>query len=144
MTTMYWLILMIVLLVIEAFTMGLTTIWFAAGCLVALVMGMAGLGQGVQIVSFLIASIVLLILTRPIAVRYFNRQTHKTNVDELVGKQGLVLEEIDTIRSTGLVEVKGQQWSAKTENPEGFIERQKIVVIERIEGVKLVVKEKED
>lgn len=144
MTTMYWLVLMIVLLIIEAMTMGLTTIWFAAGCLVAMIAGMAGLGQAVQIVSFLIVSVVLLILTRPIAVRYFNRKTKKTNVDELIGEQGVVLEAVDTLRSTGLVEVRGQHWSAKTENPDGFIAQQKTVVIERIEGVKLVVKEKED
>lgn len=144
MSVIHWLILMIVLLVIEAITMGLTTIWFAAGCLVAMIFSMAGAGPVVQIIAFLLVSVVLLILTRPLAVRFVNQKTQKTNVDELIGQQGVVLEDVDTIHSEGLVEIRGQHWSAKTDDPEGFIEHQKIVVVERIEGVRLVVKEKEE
>ena len=73
METMYWLLIFIVLLVIEIGTMGLTTIWFAGGALAAFIMGIIGFGTGVQIAVFSIVSIVLLVSTRPIALKYFNR-----------------------------------------------------------------------
>ena len=72
METMGWLIIFIVLIVIELLTMGLTTIWFAGGALAALLMSVLGFGMPVQVVGFTIVSVLLLVLTRPIAVKYFN------------------------------------------------------------------------
>ena len=143
MDTTLWLILFIVLLVIEIFTMGLTTIWFAGGALVAFILATAGVGVPVQIVSFLVVSIVSLILTRPLAVRFFNKEREKTNAESLIGQKAIVLERIDTLRGVGLVEVNGQQWSAKTEEAADVIESGTIVVIEGIQGVKLIVKKVE-
>ena len=121
METMYWLILFVVLLIIEICTMGLTTIWFAGGALVAFVMGIIGFGTKVQIIVFLIVSVLLLVMTRPIALKYFNKERQKTNAESLIGQQALVLEDVDTLHARGLVEVNGQEWSAKTDDPEGFI-----------------------
>ena len=73
MQTVYWLILFVILLIIEILTMGLTTIWFAGGALVAFVSGVIGFGLPVQVVAFLIVSVILLVLTRPLAVKYFNK-----------------------------------------------------------------------
>ena len=73
METMGWLIIFIVLIVIELLTMGLTTIWFAGGALAALLMSVLGFGMPVQVVVFIIVSVLLLVLTRPIAVKYFNQ-----------------------------------------------------------------------
>lgn len=71
MQTVYWLILFVILLVIEIFTMGLTTIWFAGGALVAFITGILGFGMVVQVIVFIVVSLVLLIATRPIAVKFF-------------------------------------------------------------------------
>ena len=144
METMYWLLIFIVLLVIEIGTMGLTTIWFAGGALAAFIMGIIGFGTGVQIAVFSIVSIVLLVSTRPIALKYFNKELQKTNAECLIGKQALVLEEVDTLHNKGVVEVNGQEWSAKTEEPSGVIAKNTVVTIEGIQGVKLIIKEKEE
>lgn len=144
MYTLGWLILFIILIVIEIFTMGLTTIWFAGGALIALLMAFIGFGLPVQIGVFVIVSVILLVVTRPIAVKYFNVERQKTNAESLIGQQALVLKDVDTLHAVGLVEVNGQEWSAKTDEPGGFIPKDSIVSIEGIQGVKLIVKAKED
>ncbi|MCI8941123.1 MAG: NfeD family protein [Dorea sp.] len=143
MYTMAWLIIFIVLLVIEIITMGLTTIWFAGGALMALLMAFIGFGLPVQIGVFLVVSVALLILTRPVAVKFFNTERQKTNAESLIGQQAVVLKDVDTLHAAGLVEVNGQEWSAKTDEPDGFIPKDSVVSIEGIQGVKLIVKAKE-
>ena len=144
MQTIYWLAIFVILLIIEIVTMGLTTIWFAGGALAAMAAGLIGFGTGIQILVFLVVSVLLLVLTRPIAVKYFNQERLKTNAESLIGQQALVLEDIDTLQAAGLVEVRGQEWSAKTDEPNGKIAKNKVVVIEGIQGVKLIVREKEE
>lgn len=143
MEPMYWLLIFVVLLVIEILTMGLTTIWFAGGALAAFLVGIAGLGMVAQVVVFIIVSLVLLFLTRPIAVRFFNKDREKTNVESLIGQQAVVTEDIDTLQAKGVVVVNGLEWSAKTSEPNGFIPKDTVVVIEEIQGVKLIVRKKE-
>ena len=72
MELIFWLILFVVLLIIEIFTMGLTTIWFAGGAIIAFVLSYIGFDLWVQIIAFLIVSTVLLVLTRPVAIKFFN------------------------------------------------------------------------
>lgn len=144
MQTVYWLVLFVVLLIIEILTMGLTTIWFAGGALVAFVSGVLGFGLVVQIAVFLIVSIILLVLTRPLAVKYFNQERQKTNAESLISEHALVTEDIDTLQAKGRVEVRGQEWSAKTDEPDGKIAHDQIVVVEGIQGVKLIVREKKE
>ena len=143
METIFWLILFVVLLIIEIFTMGLTTVWFAGGALVAFVLAFAGLGLPVQIIVFLLVSILLLVLTRPIAIKFFNQERQKTNADSLIGQKAVVFETIDTLHGTGRVEVNGMEWSAKVEDPTAVIEAGTVVSIEGIQGVKLIVKKEE-
>lgn len=144
MYTMAWLIIFIVLLVIEIITMGLTTIWFAGGALMALLMAFIGFGLPAQIGVFLVVSVALLILTRPVAVKFFNTERQKTNAESLIGYTALVTEDINTIKAAGRVEVNGQEWAAKTDEPDGRIEKDAVVVVEGIQGVKLIVRKKED
>lgn len=144
MQTIYWLVIFVVLLVIEIFTMGLTTIWFAGGALMAFLAGVFGFGVPVQIIVFAAVSVVLLVLTRPVAVKYFNKERHRTNAESLIGQQALVLEDIDTLKARGRVEVRGQEWSAKTSDPAGKIAENTVVIIDGIQGVKLIVRAKED
>lgn len=139
----YWLIALVVFLVIEAVTLGLATIWFAGGALVALIVAMCGAGIVIQIVLFLVVSLVLLFFTRPLAVRFLNKDTLKTNVDRVVGMEGVVTEEISNLAGTGKVSLGGNMWTARTENEGGTIPVDAVVTVLRVEGVKLIVKVKE-
>lgn len=143
METIFWLILFVILLVIEILTMGLTTVWFAGGALVAFLLAFVGFGLPVQIIVFLLVSIVLLILTRPIAIRFFNQERQKTNAESLIGQKAVVIELIDTLHGTGRVEVNGMEWSAKIDDTDEIIQSGEVVVIEGIQGVKLIVKKEE-
>ena len=98
----YWLIALVVFLVIEAATLGLATIWFAGGALVALIAAMCGAGIVIQIVLFLVVSLVLLFFTRPFAVRFLNKDTLKTNVDRVVGMEGVVTEELSNLANEAI------------------------------------------
>lgn len=142
MEMIFWLIVFVALLVIEIATLGLTTIWFAAGALVAFLAAYIGFGVPVQVIIFLAVSIILLILTRPIAVKYFNQERQKTNAESLIGQKAIVIEEVNPLQATGKVEVNGMEWSAKTEESDR-IEVSTVVSIKGIQGVKLIVEKEE-
>ncbi len=137
----FWLAVLIIMAVIEIVTLGLTTIWFAGGALVAFIASLLGAGLPIQIILFIVVSLLLLIGTRPIAVKYFNRDRVKTNAESLIGDSGIVKEEINNLQATGMVQVNGQEWSARSAD-DTIIEAGKEVLIEEISGVKLIVKEK--
>ena len=139
-----WLGILAVLLVIEGLTTALTTIWFAGGALIAFGAGLVGFGLGVQVGTFIVVSLLLLLLTRPLAVKYFNQERQKTNTESLIGQQALVTEDIDTIKAKGQVEIQGQIWSAKTDEPDGKILKNTVVVVNGIQGVKLIVRAREE
>lgn len=143
-TTVIWLGLFVLFLVIEIITMGLTTIWFAGGALVAFLMAVLGLGPAVQIVVFTIVSLALLAVTRPLAMKYFNQERQKTGAELLIGQKALVIEDIDTLAAKGRVEVRGQEWAAKTDAPDGKISKNTVVVVDGIQGVKLIVRNGEE
>ena len=144
MKMIYWLAIFIVLLAIEIITMGLTTIWFAGGALMALAAGLLGFGNTVQIVVFVVVSALLLILTRPLAVKYFNQERLKTNAESLIGQRALVIEDIYTLEARGRVEIRGQEWAAKTDEPDGKLAKNTVVVVNGIQGVKLIVRAREE
>ena len=133
-----WLAAAIIFIIIEALTVGLTTIWFAAGALIALVLALFKVGAGVQVAVFLILSLVLLGTTRKVFVNKLKTGSQKTNVDALVGEEGVVLEEISPF-NTGLVKVKGQNWTAVAADKDAVITAGTTVRIKSIEGVKLIV-----
>lgn len=143
METIFWLILFVVLLMIEILTLGLTTIWFAGGALVAFILAFVGFDLPVQIIVFLLVSILLLVLTRPVAIKFFNKERQKTNAESLIGQKAVVIEKIDTLHGIGRAEVNGMEWSAKTDEAGQIIEAGEIVTIEGIQGVKLIVKKEE-
>ena len=139
----FWAVLVIAAIAIEAATMGLTSIWFAGGGLLAL--GVAALRGPIvlQIVLFFVVSLVLLIFTRPVAVKYFNKDRVKTNAESIVGRKGIVTGEIDNLKGTGQVTVAGQEWTARSQDPESTIETGVVVKILAIDGVKLIVEPEE-
>ena len=140
MEAVYWLILFAIFLVFEIITLGLSTIWFAIGSLVAFIAALIGANLAVQIILFIIVSVITLVVARPIAEKYFNKNTIKTNVDAMSGKSGVVIEEIDNIKAKGRIEVDGMEWTARSEDDNSIIEKGKIVTIVKIEGVKAIVK----
>ncbi len=142
MNAMYWLVVFVILLVFEAITMGLTTVWFAGGALIALLVSFTGVGDVVQIIVFLVSSGLLLILTRPLAMKYVNRRVEKTNVAQLIDVDTIVIEAVDALHGTGKVMLNGIEWSAKSEVPSEVLAVDEIVTVKEIQGVKVVVGKK--
>ena len=136
-----WLIAAAVLAIIEALTMGLSTIWFAGGAVAAASAAMAGCSFIVQFIIFLVVSILLLYFTRPLVKDKLKVGTTKTNADALVGKTAVVTSDITAIEP-GQVKAGGMEWSAVSENAEP-IEAGCAVIIKGIEGVKLIVSRSE-
>ncbi len=140
MDPLVWLGLLAVFLIIEAVTVGLVTLWFAGGALVAAIASGAGAGVIVQWVLFLAVSLVLLLFTRPLAVRYMKRGIPRTNVNSLIGKKAVVIQKIDNLSQTGQVRINDIEWMARTESDEETIPEESVVEIEAVRGVKLIVK----
>ena len=115
MQMIFWIVLFVILLIVEIATLGLTTVWFAGGALIAFLAAYIGFGIVVQVILFLTVSILLLVVTRPVAMKFFNQHREKTNAESLIGQKAVVKEEINTLHATGRVEVNGMEWSAKTE-----------------------------
>lgn len=141
--TTVWLIVFVVCIIAEIISMGLTTIWFAGGALVAAVGAAVSAPLWLQIALFAVVSLVLLYFTRPIAVKYFNKDRVKTNAESLVGKQAIVISEIDNLQGIGQVTVGGQEWTARTTKEGVTLPVGSVVVIRAISGVKLMVEEKQ-
>ena len=137
--TAFWLIAMAVFLIVEAVTVGLAAIWFAAGSLVAMICAMLNAPIWLQIVVFLVVSAVALYFTRPLVKKYINNKVEPTNADMTIGKECRVTETINNIAGTGAVYVDGKTWTARSEDDE-IIEAGELVTPIRIEGVKLIVK----
>ena len=140
MVLIFWMVILILCIVIEVLTLGLTTIWFAAGALVAIFAALLYAPIFVQVILFLLVSLTLLFFTRPIAVKYFNRDRVKTNVESMVGRQAIVTGEIDNVQATGQVTVSGQEWSARSWADKVRIPAGAVVVVVAISGVKLIVR----
>lgn len=139
----YWLITFVILLVFEIATMGLTTIWFAGGALIAALVSVFVASEPIQIIIFLVSSVVLLVLTRPFAMKFLNKKIEKTNADSLIGTDTIIIEEIDELHGTGKVRLNGIEWSAKSEVKGKILKLDEVVTIKAIQGVKVIVAKKE-
>ena len=142
----FWLISFGILLLIEICTLGLTTIWFAAGALAAFLMAVLNLSLMIQVIVFLAVSILLLVFTRPIMMKYLNAKTTKTNAESLVGGKARVLIPVNNLKSEGQVMVGGMEWSARSTKDEVTFQKDEMVRIVGINGVKLMIErlDKED
>lgn len=136
----FWLVLLILFIGVEVATLGLTTIWFAGGALVAVIAAALSAPVLVQILLFFLVSLILLFFTRPVAVKYFNRDRVRTNVESLVGRQGIVISEIDNLQGIGQITVGGQEWSARSSDEAVAIPAGAVVDVVAVSGVKLIVK----
>jgi len=136
-----WLVILIVAICIEVATMGLTSIWFAGGALIAVIAAALSFPVWLQVVLFLVVSLVLMIFTRPIAVKYFNKDRVRTNVESMIGRQAIVVSEIDNLQGIGQVTVGGQEWSARSEDDQKNLSVGTVVEVVAVNGVKLIVRE---
>lgn len=139
-----WLAILIILVVIEIFTLGLTTIWFAGGALVAILVAALGGPVWLQIIIAAVVSAVLLFFTRPIAMKYFNRDRERTNAESLVGRQAIVISEINNLQGIGQVTINGMEWTARSIMDDHIIEPGEVVIVRGINGVKLLVEDRKD
>ena len=139
MEALCWLLLAALFIVIEIISLGLTTIWFAGGAFVVALAGLAGVSLTIQVALFLIVSIILLVLTRPVAVKYLDSKTQKTNSEALIGQKAVVLQTIDNLKTEGQVKVNGMEWTARAKMDEMVIPEGEVVTILEIQGVKLIV-----
>ena len=142
--TVFWLIVLVVLIATEIATMGLTTIWFAAGALVAAIISLLGGNVWWQVGIGLVVSLLLLFFTRPIAVKYFNRERVRTTVESLVGRQAIVISEVNNLQGTGQVNISGQEWSARASSDSVTYPVGSVVNVVAISGVKLIVEERKE
>ncbi len=140
METIVWLVIFIVMLGIEIATLGLTTIWFAGGALVATLIAAIGLPLYVQIPVFLVVSVVLLLFTRPIAQKYFNKERIRTNAESLVGQTAVVTESINNLKGMGKAVINGQEWMARSVEDSAELQKETLATIVAIEGVKLILR----
>ena len=133
-----WLVLLLLFAGIEAASVGLTSVWFAAGALCALIAALLGGALWVQLTLFLAVSALCLLAVRPLAKRHLNSRVEPTNADRVIGEQAQVTEDIDNIHGKGAVIIRGVAWTARSEDglpvPAGALVR-----VLRIEGVKVFV-----
>lgn len=137
-----WLGLLAFFVIVEAATANLLTIWFAAGSLVALISSFFIESPLIQVVIFVVVSLIVLIALRPIAKKYTRNKKQPTNADMYINAEGVVLETISNLHAKGTVKVRGSVWTARSFNDEVDIPEDTTIIVERIEGVKLIVKPK--
>lgn len=142
--TIAWLALLIILLIIEIITVGLTSIWAAGGALAALILNILGIPLAGQIIVFFVVTFVLLYFTRPFAVKYINTQRVKTNYEGIIGKTIRITETVDNIRQTGTAVVNGQEWTVRAEKDGDILEPDTLAKVVNIAGVKLIVRRYEE
>lgn len=138
-----WLIITVILIAVEIVTLGVTSIWFAGGALIAGLISLTGVHWLVQILVFAVVSTILFVFTRPIATKHFMKNIEKTNVDSLIGKEGVVKQDIDNIEAKGVVKLNGMDWTARSVDGTKIPAGDKVLV-DSIDGVKLMVVKKEN
>jgi len=133
-----WLVLLVVFLIVEASTVTLVSLWFAAGALIALIISLLGAQLWLQVLLFLAVSTISLIALRPLVRRFVHPKLTATNVDSVIGSTGLVTASIENVSAAGQVKLGAMVWTARSTSgtpiPEGTL-----VKVDRIEGVKVFV-----
>ncbi len=144
-----WLALMIVMVIVECMGPALVSIWFAAGALVSLILSLLSFIDGVmipwwvQVIVFVVVSGITLLALRPLTKRVLKRNTISSNVDSLVGKRGLLEEEIKPFEP-GVCRINDVSWTAISTNGKETIAVKSVVEVVAIQGNKLLVKKVEE
>ena len=133
-----WLVLLILFAIVEGATVGLVSIWFAAGALVALLSTFFTANIWIQITLFLLVSLITMVIVRPLARKYVLPTVVPTNADRVIGHEAVVTEDIDNLSGKGVAVVFGVAWTARSDSG-APIPKGTTVTVKRIEGVKLFV-----
>lgn len=134
-----WLISIIAFVIIEAVTSGLVSVWFAGGAVAAFISALAGASIITQWIIFVLSSALILVFTKPLIKKVIGKSGEKTNIDANLGKITVVTETIDNLNQTGAVTLNGLSWTARSFDGE-IIPKDTKVIVEKVEGVKLIVK----
>ena len=136
-----WAAAIVVFGILEAVTAQLVSIWFVFGAIAALIASFFNVSFAIQVVIFVAVTVLALVITRPLVKKFINPKKVKTNADKVVGQAGIVVQDINNVEATGQVKVDGQIWTARSTG-NNVIASGNEVIIERIDGVKLIVKNK--
>ncbi len=136
----FWILLFIIFLIAEAATAGLVSIWFCAGALCSFAAAKVGAAVYVQLIIFVIASVALFVLTRPFVKNVIKLKSEPTNLDRIIGQSVAVTEKIDNKADTGAIKYDGKIWTARSNDFDVTFEKGDFVTVDRIEGVKVIVK----
>ena len=133
-----WFALTVVFIIMEAATVTMVSIWFVFGALAAMIVTFLGGQLWLQVTVFVAVSAVLLASLRPLARKYWTPKLARTNVDAVLGTQGVVTEPIDNLSGSGRVKIGSLYWSARSTDG-APIEQDTVVKVDRVEGVKVFV-----
>jgi len=134
-----WFVAIIVFAVIEASTVQFVSIWFAGGSLCAFIASLLGASELIQWIVFVLASALLLIFTRPLVKKLMKKDKAVTGTDLLIGKTAVMTKETDNLGDQGEAKADGKYWTVKSFDGQP-IQKDVVVTIEKIEGVKLIVR----
>lgn len=134
-----WLIASAIMFILEIFTISFLLFFPAIGAFLAFLCAIFGASMQIQIITFVISSILLIAFIRPIVTKFFKAKDVAMNSESVIGKNAVVIKEIDNLHGKGQVKVAGEIWSAVSSTDEN-IEEGSTVIILKIEGVKLIVK----
>ena len=134
----FWTVLLLLFIAVEAVTVTLVSAWFATGALAAVICTLLGGDIWLQCVLFFVVSAAMLILLRPVAKKHFTPKLTKTNVDAVVGNTGKVTKRIDNDAATGQIKLGAMEWTARSTSG-AVIEEGTLIRVDKIEGVKAFV-----
>ena len=133
-----WLVLLILFVFAEASTVSLVSLWFATGALAAIVVSLLDGALWLQTAVFLLVSVGLLLSLRPLLRKYFTPKLTRTNLDSVIGSEGLVTEDINNLSASGRIKLGAMEWSARSTSGDPIPAGTKIKV-DKIEGVRAFV-----
>ncbi len=134
-----WIAVMVVALVVEAMAPGLVAIWFVPAALVSAILAACSVPEWIQLVVFLALSVATILVARFVFNRFGVRTHEATNVEAIVGERCLVTETIENLAGCGQVKVRGMYWAARAMDENAVIEKDTVVIVRAVEGVKLIV-----
>ena len=137
-TWLLWFLMAVIFAVVEIISVGFFMIWFGVGALAAMIVALFVPNLAIQFLAFIIVSVILLFMTRRLAAKVTKGTVLATNVDAVIGKIGMVTEDIPALDSPGIVKISGEMWSAVSSDAKPIAKGTKVEVLQ-VKGVRLVV-----
>ena len=134
-----WIIAVVFFALVEAFTVGMVSIWFAVGALSAFVLALLDVSVILQISAFILVSVVSFLLLRKVALKSVRGSRTQTDIGRIIGKEVIITQTVDNLQNTGKAKINDVEWRVQSATGE-TIDEGKIATVEKIEGVKLIVK----